>query len=142
MRPRFEVTSGVGTKFRTTNGIPQGCLPSIILLNLLVSVWSRVVEHEAGVQLNAHARDSGVAAPVAGIAKAGLLTPSNAIVLRPWCTQISLGPPTQQPQTSSISSYARRSGQLPFPFNLRGCHSVLCYCFLGHPGHSTNIYGS
>ena len=35
-----------GSRFQATNGIIQGCLLSVVLLNLLVNVWARAVKDE------------------------------------------------------------------------------------------------
>ena len=46
---RFKAGDGfVGVGFASTNGILQGCPISVILLNLFVSVWMRLVEKETG----------------------------------------------------------------------------------------------
>ena len=47
LRQRFRVGVGTGVPFKSTNGIIQGFLLSVVLLNLLVNVWSRAVRVEA-----------------------------------------------------------------------------------------------
>ena len=59
MRRRFKVGGGVLEEFMATNGIPKGCPLSVILLNLLVSVWARAAE-EAKATPEAYADDTGV----------------------------------------------------------------------------------
>ena len=44
LRRRFVIGGGVGKPFSSTNGIMQGCPVSVILLNLLVTVWIRAVD--------------------------------------------------------------------------------------------------
>ena len=43
LRRHFKFNGGVGVEFRATNGILQGCPLSVVLLNLLVSVWAKAV---------------------------------------------------------------------------------------------------
>ncbi|CAE8623234.1 unnamed protein product [Polarella glacialis] len=46
LRRRFKVAGGIGKEFSSTNGIPQGCPVSVVLLNALLSVWTQSVENE------------------------------------------------------------------------------------------------
>ena len=46
LRRRFKVAGSVGEEFIATNGILQGCPVSVVLVNALMSVWSRAVEAE------------------------------------------------------------------------------------------------
>ena len=46
LRRRFVIGGGVGKQFASTNGIMQGCPLSVVLLNLLVTVWMRAIESE------------------------------------------------------------------------------------------------
>ena len=56
---RFRVGRGVGTAFRSTNGIMQGCPLSVVLLNLLMQVWVSLVEGECPeVKAKSYADDS------------------------------------------------------------------------------------
>ncbi len=60
---RFKVCGGVGAPWKATNGIMQGCPLSVVLLNLLVTVWARAVEAEVpGCTPEAYADDAGGAA--------------------------------------------------------------------------------
>ena len=63
LKRRFKLLGGVGEVFQSTNGILQGCPLSVILLNLLVSVWMRAVETEApGARPLGYADDTGATA--------------------------------------------------------------------------------
>eukprot|EP00973_Karenia_brevis_P013336 1810849-Karenia_brevis.AAC.1 len=46
LKRRFRFAGGVGPDFVATNGIPQGCPLSVILLNALMSIWAKAVEAE------------------------------------------------------------------------------------------------
>eukprot|EP00973_Karenia_brevis_P069640 9683239-Karenia_brevis.AAC.1 len=43
---RFKLPCGVGAEFVAANGILQGCPLSVILVNAVMSVWSKAVEME------------------------------------------------------------------------------------------------
>ena len=60
IRRRFKMAGGLGTEFIATNGILQGCPWSVILLNLLVSIWAQAVEAETGAKARAYADDNTV----------------------------------------------------------------------------------
>ena len=47
LRRRFRIGGHVGTAFRASNGIIQGCPLSVMLLNILMNVWARAVRSEA-----------------------------------------------------------------------------------------------
>ena len=74
MRRRFKVAGGVGQEFRATNGILQGCHLSVILLNLLVSVWCRTVAAETAALPEAYADDTGVMGSRSAVEQAGAVT--------------------------------------------------------------------
>ena len=57
---RFKFGGGVGEAFAATNGIVQGCLLSVALLNILVNVWAQAVKQGTdGVQPACFADDAG-----------------------------------------------------------------------------------
>ena len=58
LRRRFKFCGGVGEVFKATNGILQGCPLSVVLLNLLVSVWARAVSAETDATPSAYADDT------------------------------------------------------------------------------------
>ena len=63
LRRRFVIGGGVGKQFASTNGIMQGCPLSVILLNLLVTVWIRAIETEVpSAQPFGFADDTGATA--------------------------------------------------------------------------------
>ena len=74
LRRRFKVGGGVGKEFRATNGILQGCPLSVILLNLLVSVWAKAIDVETGADPMAYADDTTVIGPRAEVERAGEVT--------------------------------------------------------------------
>ena len=74
MRRRFKVAGGVCQEFRATNGILQGCPLSVILLNLLVSVWCRTVAAETAALPEAYADDTGVMGSRSAVEQAGAVT--------------------------------------------------------------------
>ena len=64
----------MGREFRATNGILQGCPLSVILLNLLVSVWAKAIDSETSASPAAYADDTTVAGPLLEVEKAGAIT--------------------------------------------------------------------
>eukprot|EP00973_Karenia_brevis_P072949 10133401-Karenia_brevis.AAC.1 len=56
---RFKRGAGIGSPFRATDGIMQGCPLSVILLHLLVAIWLRIVFAEVeNSQAQAYADES------------------------------------------------------------------------------------
>ena len=46
LRRRFIYAGSVGSEFKATNGILQGCPLSVVLLNALIAVWAKAVNEE------------------------------------------------------------------------------------------------
>ena len=74
LRRRFKVGGGVGKEFRATNGILQGCPLSVILLNLMVSVWAKAIDAETDADPMAYADDTTVVGPRSEVERAGAVT--------------------------------------------------------------------
>jgi hypothetical protein len=74
LRRRFKLAGGVGQPFGTTNGLLQGCPLSVVLLNLLVSVWARAVTGETDAEVDAYADDTGVAGERPAVETAAAIT--------------------------------------------------------------------
>jgi hypothetical protein len=52
LKRRFKVNGCLGAAFHATNGILQGCPLSVALINMLTTVWKRLIEeHNAGYRL-------------------------------------------------------------------------------------------
>ena len=60
LRRRFVMASHVGKDFVASNGVIQGCLLSVLLLNLLMNTWARAVKTETTAMPKVHADDAGV----------------------------------------------------------------------------------
>ena len=71
---RFKVGGGIGTAFRPTNGILQGCPLSVILINLLQSVWTRAVRAETAASPTSYADDATLLGTRPAVEAAGELT--------------------------------------------------------------------
>ena len=74
LRRRFKFCGGVGEVFQATNGILQGCPLSVVLLNLLVSVWARAVSAETDASPSAYADDTGALGSQDAVRDAGQIT--------------------------------------------------------------------
>ena len=58
MVSRFRLGQGVGESFKPANGIKQGCPLSVILLNLLLAVWSAVIDEGGRAKAKSYADDA------------------------------------------------------------------------------------
>jgi hypothetical protein len=74
LRRRFKFCGGVGEVFKATNGILQGCPLSVVLLNLLVSVWARAVSAETDASPSAYADDTSALGSKDAVRDAGQVT--------------------------------------------------------------------
>ena len=74
LRRRLKFCGGVGEVFQATNGNLQGCPLSVVLLNLLVSVWARAVSAETGTSPSAYADDTSVLGTKNAVRDAGQVT--------------------------------------------------------------------
>ena len=58
LKRRWKVGPFVGEEFESTNGILQGCPLSVVLLNMMVHIWVKAVEHhEPNAMPSAYADD-------------------------------------------------------------------------------------
>eukprot|EP00435_Cladocopium_sp_Y103_P067902 s395_g30.t1 len=56
----FKIPGGLSTPFKSTCGILQGCPLSVVFMNVIVSIWAKVLSHESAADPRAFADDSTV----------------------------------------------------------------------------------